>query len=76
MGLRWSSEECPPGGDCRAVDVTGNGVCSLLSGEEHGSPDEFGFQGLKEGLDHGVVVAVPPFPYIEMQMPLRRSSAR
>jgi hypothetical protein len=26
----------------------------LASGHEHGSPDEVGFQGLEDRLDHGV----------------------
>ncbi len=42
-----------------AVDVTTNRLPSLRSGLEHGAPDQLGFQGFEEGLNHGIVEAVP-----------------
>src|SRR3954470_1742978 len=40
-------------------DVAANGPVCLVAGVEDGPPDELGFQGLEERLDHGVVVAIP-----------------
>src|SRR5678815_4232072 len=41
-----------------AVDITANCLVGLLAGVEDSTPDELGFEGLEEGLDHGVVVAI------------------
>ena len=41
-----------------AVDVTANRLLGLGSGLEDGAPDQFGFQGLEEGLDNGIVEAI------------------
>ena len=41
------------------VDVAANGLVGFLTGVEGGAPDELGFQGLKERLHHGIVVAIP-----------------
>src|SRR3954447_25292700 len=48
-----------PDGIIEPVDVAANGPVGLLAGVEDGPPDELGFQGLEERLDHGVVVAIP-----------------
>src|SRR5476649_1645942 len=48
-----------PDGIVEPVDVAANGLVGLLAGVEDGPPDELGFQGLEERLDHGVVVAIP-----------------
>ena len=40
------------------VNVVANGLVGFLTGVEGGAPDELGFQGLKERLHHGVVVAI------------------
>jgi len=42
-----------------AVDITANCLVGLLAGVEDSTPDELGFEGLEERLDHGVVVAIP-----------------
>lgn len=41
------------------IDVSGDGVFGLLTGLPRDRPDQFGFDGFEEGLDHRVVVAVP-----------------
>ena len=41
-----------------AVDVTTNGRLGFSSGLEHRAPDQFGLQGLEEGLDHRIIIAV------------------
>ena len=41
-----------------AIDVTADCRLGLGSRLEDGAPDQFGFQGLEEGLDHRVVEAV------------------
>src|SRR3954447_8366829 len=48
-----------PDGIVEPVDVAANSPVCLLAGVEDGPPDELGFQGLEERLDHGVVVAIP-----------------
>src|SRR3954471_22515112 len=47
-----------PDGIIEPVDVAANGLVGLLAGVEDGPPDELGFQGLEERLDHGVVIGV------------------
>jgi CRISPR/Cas system-associated endonuclease Cas3-HD len=41
-----------------AVDVLEEGLISLVSGGSILPPDQFGFQGLEESLDSGIVVTV------------------
>jgi hypothetical protein len=48
-----------PDGIVEPVDVAANGLVGFVTGVEDGPPDELGFQGLEERLDHGVVVAIP-----------------
>ena len=51
-----------PDGIVEPVDIAANSLVGLLAGVEDsppGPPDELGFQGLEERLDHGVVVAIP-----------------
>ena len=48
-----------PEGIVEPVDVAANGLVGIVAGVEDGPPDELGFQGLEERLDHGVVVAIP-----------------
>src|SRR3954464_813966 len=48
-----------PDGIEEPVDVAANSLVGLLAGVEDGPPDELRFQGLKERLHHGVVVAIP-----------------
>src|SRR6202171_6281945 len=48
-----------PDGIVEPVDIAANGLVGFLAGVEDGPPDELGFQGLKERLHHGVVVAIP-----------------
>ena len=48
-----------PDGIVEPVDVAANGLVGFVAGVEDGPPDELGFQGLEERLDHGVVVAIP-----------------
>src|SRR4051794_22687270 len=48
-----------PEGIVEPVDIAANSLVGLLAGVEDGPPDELGFQGLEERLDHGVVVAIP-----------------
>jgi hypothetical protein len=43
-----------PDGVVKAIDVTPKCVLGLGSGLENGAPDQFGFQGLEEGLDNGI----------------------
>jgi hypothetical protein len=45
-------------GIVEAVDVTADCARGLDPALEDGAPDEFGFEGLEERLDHGVVEAV------------------
>src|SRR5712691_6039494 len=47
-----------PDGIVEPVDIAANGLVGFLAGVEDGPPDELGFQGLKERLHHGVVVAI------------------
>ena len=47
-----------PDGIIEPVDIAANGLVGLVAGIEDGPPDELGFQGLEERLDHGVVVAI------------------
>lgn len=63
-----------PYGVVEAIDIAGNGLAGLGAGVEDGAPDEFGFDGLEEGFDHSVVVAIS-LPDMEIRMPWRRSSA-
>ena len=44
-----------------AVDVTPDRVLGLGPRLEDGAPDQLGLQGLEEGLDHRIIIAVP-FP--------------
>src|SRR4051812_4322643 len=46
-----------PEGIVEPVDIAANSLVGLLAGVEDGPPDELGFQGLEERLDHGVVIA-------------------
>ena len=48
-----------PDGIVEPVDVAANGLVGFVAGVEDGPPDELGFQGLEERLDHGVVIAIP-----------------
>src|SRR4051795_4628111 len=48
-----------PDGIVEPIDVAANGQVGFVAGVEDGPPDELGFQGLEERLDHGVVIAVP-----------------
>src|SRR5215212_754679 len=48
-----------PDGIVEPVDVAANGPVRLLAGVEDSPPDDLGFQGLKERLHHGVVIAIP-----------------
>src|SRR4051794_28958998 len=48
-----------PEGIVEPVDIAANSLVGLLAGVEDGPPDELGFQGLEERLDHGVVIAIP-----------------
>src|SRR3954464_4880049 len=48
-----------PDGIVEPVDVAANNPVGLLAGVEDSPPDDLGFQGLKERLHHGVVVAIP-----------------
>ena len=48
-----------PDGIVEPVDIAANSLVGLLAGVEDSPPDELGFQGLEERLDHGVVVAIP-----------------
>ncbi|MFT7577712.1 MAG: hypothetical protein ACI9XZ_004115 [Alphaproteobacteria bacterium] len=41
-----------------AVDVLANGIFSFASLRIAGAPDEFGFDCLENGFDHGVVVTI------------------
>lgn len=47
-----------PDGIVEPVDVAANRPGSFLAGVEDGPPDKLGFEGLEEGFDHRVVVAV------------------
>ncbi len=47
-----------PDGIVEPVDVAANGLVGFLAGVEDGAPDELGFQGLEERLNHGVVVTI------------------
>src|SRR3954464_955413 len=48
-----------PEGIVEPADIAANSLVGLLAGVEDGPPDELGFQGLEERLDHGVVIAIP-----------------
>ena len=48
-----------PDGIVEPIDVAANGPVGFVAGVEDGPPDELGFQGLEERLDHGVVIAIP-----------------
>ena len=63
-----------PDGIVEAVDVAPDGVLGLGPSLEDGAPDQLGFQGLEEGLDNRVVVAIS-LPDIEIWMPCFLSSA-
>jgi hypothetical protein len=47
-----------PNGVVEAIDISGNVALGFGAGEEGGSPNQFRFQRLEEGLDHRVVVAI------------------
>ena len=47
-----------PDGVVEAVDIAGNGLRGFVAGVEDCSPDELGFDGLEERLDHGIIVAI------------------
>lgn len=47
-----------PNGVVEAIDISGNVTPGFGAGEEGGSPNQFRFQRLEEGLDHRVVVAI------------------
>src|SRR3954465_5365946 len=47
-----------PNGFVKPVDGAANSPGGFVAGIEDGPPDELGFQGLEERLDHGVVVAI------------------
>lgn len=49
----------PPDGIIEPVDVSGDGVFSLPAGLPCNRPDELRLDGLKERLDHRVIVAIP-----------------
>ena len=48
-----------PDGIIEPVDVSGDGVVSLFPALPGDRPDQFRLDGLEDGLDHPVVVAVP-----------------
>lgn len=48
-----------PGGIKEPVDVSGDGVFGSMAGLPCDRPDQLRLDGLEEGLDHQVVVAVP-----------------
>src|SRR6187200_3164109 len=48
-----------PEGIVEPIDVAANGQVGFVAGVEDSPPDELGFEGLEERLDHGVVVAIP-----------------
>src|SRR6187200_2051183 len=49
-----------PEGIVEPVDIAANSLVGLLAGVEDSAPDELGFQGLEERLDHGVMGWTPP----------------
>src|SRR6185503_3016588 len=60
--LSWACEVeggMAPEGIVEPIDVAANGQVGFVAGVEDSPPDELGFQGLEERLDHGVVVAIP-----------------
>src|SRR6478735_2394017 len=48
-----------PDGIVKLVYVAANSPVRLLASVEDGPPNELGFQGCEERLDHGVVIAIP-----------------
>ena len=48
-----------PDGIVESVDVAPDRVLGFSPALEDGAPDQFGFQGLEEGLDNSVVITVP-----------------
>jgi len=48
-----------PDGIVKLVYVAANSPVRLLASVEDGPPNELGFQGFEERLDHGVVMAIP-----------------
>ena len=48
-----------PDGIVKLVYVAANSPVRLLASVEDGPPNELGFQGFEERLDHGVVIAIP-----------------
>jgi hypothetical protein len=62
LELSWADEiECRMASDwiVEPVDVAGNGIPGFSPGLESSTPNEFSFQRLEEGLDNGIVEAVP-----------------
>src|SRR6476469_82980 len=60
--LSWACEVeggMAPEGIVEPIDVAANGLVGFMAGVEDSPPDELGFEGLEERLDHGVVVAIP-----------------
>src|SRR6478736_5877888 len=60
--LSWACEVeggMAPEGIVEPIDVAANGQVGFVAGVEDSPPDELGFEGLEERLDHGVVVAIP-----------------
>ena len=47
-----------PDGVVETINVTADRLLGLGSGLENGAPDQFGFQGLEERLDYGIVEAI------------------
>src|SRR3954452_7900039 len=41
-----------------AVNIAADRLLGLGPGLEHGAPDQFGLQGLEEGLDHRIIITV------------------
>ena len=61
--------------DPRRCRVAANGLVGFLAGVEDGTPDELGFQGLEERLNHGVVVTISLAGHRDQELPCLRSSA-
>jgi hypothetical protein len=47
-----------PDGVVEAIDVTADRLLGFGSRLEDGAPDQFGFQGLQEALDVGIIKAI------------------
>ncbi len=66
----------PSAGVVEGVDIGFDFLFSVAAGFVDGAPDQLGFDGFKDGFDHGVVIAITfarhgLYPFAEGHIPVR-----